>query len=154
MGNIKGTHLIHDTLVSLDSEGLIEYQALHGVPAFEMPKVIAAADIVLDQFRIGSYGVAAVEAMSTGRVVVGHVAQKVRSIVMSETGRELPVVEATPSTLANVLREICMNRDSFQKIARDGYEFARAIHSGKYSARVLETYWIADTQEQPLEKDD
>lgn len=154
MGNIKGTHLIHDTLVSLDSEGLIEYQALHGVPAFEMPKVIAAADIVLDQFRIGSYGVAAVEAMSTGRVVVGHVAQEVRSIVMSQTGRKLPVVEATPSTLAKVLREICMNRDSFQKIARDGYEFARAIHSGKYSAKVLETHWIAVAQEQPLEKDD
>ena len=146
MGVIKGTHLIHDTLVSLDSEGLIEYQALHGVPAFEMPKYIAAADIVLDQFRIGSYGVAAVEAMSAGRVVVGHVAPEVRSIVMSLTGRKLPIVEATPASLANVLREICMNRDSFQKIAREGYEFARSIHSGKYSSNVLETHWITGSQ--------
>lgn len=154
MGNIKGTHLIHDTLVDLDDEGLIEYQALHGVPASEMPKVIAQADIVLDQFRIGSYGVAAVEAMSTGRVVVGHVAQEVRSIVMSQTGHKLPVVEATPASLAKVLREICMNREIFQNIARDGHEFVREIHSGKYSANVLETNWIADAQEPSLEKDD
>jgi hypothetical protein len=154
MGKIKGTHLIHDTLLGLDSEGLIEYQALSGVPAFEMPKVIAEADIVLDQFRIGSYGVAAVEAMSTGRVVVGHVAQEVRSIVMSQTGSKLPVVEATPATLAQVLREICENRTFFQNVALEGHDFVRAIHSGKFSATVLETHWIADAQEQPLEKDD
>jgi hypothetical protein len=146
MGNIKGTHLIHDTLMSLDREGLIEYQALHGVPAFEMPKVIAAADIVLDQFRIGSYGVAAVEAMSTGRVVVGHVTQEVRSIVMSQTGRKLPVVEANPATLAKVLSEISVNRESFQKVAREGSEFVHAIHNGNFSANVLETHWITNSQ--------
>ena len=53
--------------------GLVDYTPLRDVPWSEMPGVIASADIVLDQFALGGYGVAAVEAMASGRAVVGHV---------------------------------------------------------------------------------
>src|SRR5690606_28591255 len=56
---IKGTDLIEPMLHRLDREGVIEYRRLMGVPHAEMPEVYGSADIVLDQFRLGSYGVAA-----------------------------------------------------------------------------------------------
>ena len=92
--------------MKLHDEGLIDYRPSRGVAASEMPRLISGADVLLDQFRIGSYGVAAVEAMFAGRVVVGHVSHKVRKIIREETGSQVPIVEATPETLETVLRDI------------------------------------------------
>ena len=142
MGVIKGTHLIEQTLTTLHDEGLIEYRPFRGVAASEMPGLISEADILLDQFRIGSYGVAAVEAMFAGRVVVGHVAEQVRNTILEETGSHLPIVEATPETLERVLREISQRASHFQEIAHAGLTFAKACHDGRYSSAVLEKYWI------------
>src|SRR5690606_4433875 len=63
MGHVKGTHLIEQPMRAAHDRGAIEYRSTTGVPSAAMPAVIGDADIVLDQFRIGSYGVAAVEAM-------------------------------------------------------------------------------------------
>ncbi len=43
------------------------------MPADAMPEVYGGADIVLDQFPLGTYGVAACEALVAGRLVVSHV---------------------------------------------------------------------------------
>jgi glycosyltransferase involved in cell wall biosynthesis len=142
MGVIKGTHLIEQSLITLHDEGLIEYRPFSGMAASEMPGLIARADILLDQFRIGSYGVAAVEAMFAGRVVVGHVAEQVRKIILDETGSQLPIVEATPETLELVLREITADASRFQGVAQAGLTFAKKFHDGRYSSSVLEKYWI------------
>jgi hypothetical protein len=146
MGVIKGTHLIEQTLITLHDEGLIEYRPFRGVAASEMPGLISQADILLDQFRIGSYGVAAVEAMFAGRVVVGHVAEKVRKIILEETGSHLPIVEATPETLELVLREISAHAREYQETARAGLTFAKTFHDGRYSSSVLEKHWIHPDQ--------
>ena len=97
MGPVKGTHLIEPTLRRMHDAGLIEYRGRSGIPSNEMPAVIGDADIVLDQFRIGSYGVAAVEAMASGRVVVGHVLPAVRALVAELTGHELRSWRPTPT---------------------------------------------------------
>jgi hypothetical protein len=142
MGVIKGTHMIEETLIKLHDEGLIDYRPFRGVAAREMPALISGADVVLDQFRIGSYGVAAVEAMFAGRVVVGHVAKKVRDMILKETGCPVPIVEATPETLELVLREISRQGSKFHEVAHAGLSFAQEVHDGRYSSSVLEKYWI------------
>lgn len=142
MGMVKGTHLIEQSLRELDEQGLIEYRAFSGITAEQMPAIIQAADIVLDQFRIGSYGVAAVEAMFTGRLVVGHIAPEVRRLVLESTGSELPIIEADPSNLVRVIIDILLAPHTYQKIGESGYEFARKVHDGQYSATVLEEKWL------------
>lgn len=148
MGVIKGTHLIEETLNKLDHEGLIDYRPFRGVAASDMPGLISQADVLLDQFRIGSYGVAAVEAMFAGRVVVGHVVDKVRKIIFEKTGSDVPIVEATPESLEVVMREICTNSRHFQKVARAGLTFAQTFHDGTYSSAVLEKHWIQSEREE------
>ncbi|MBE7699548.1 hypothetical protein H9623_04400 [Oerskovia sp. Sa1BUA8] len=136
-GVIKGTSLIEPVLADLESRGLIEYRAVHGVPSAEMPAIYRGADIVLDQFRIGSYGVAACEAMAAGRVVVSHVDEQVRGHVRGVTGGEVPIVEATVETLEGVILGLLEDREGAREVAARGPGFVRDVHDGRASARAL-----------------
>lgn len=138
----KGSHLIAPAMSELSSAAGVSYRVITHTPAEEMPRVFAEADIVLDQFRLGSYGVAACEAMAAGRVVVGHVVPFVRAHVEEAIGMPLPIVEATPSTLEQVLRELIAQPTRRADIAAAGPVFVARAHSGAMSARTLLEHWI------------
>ena len=139
---VKGTHLIEPTLRRLHDRGVIDYRPVVGVASADMPAVFADADVVLDQFRLGSYGVAACEAMAAGRTVVGHVLEGVRSDVLATTGLPLPIVEAHPDTLEAVLTELAGDRARLELLGRSGAGFVAAVHDGRRSAAVLREHWI------------
>ena len=61
---LKGDPSIDAQLRGLEREGLIEYRRVEGIPYSNMPQLYRTADIVLDQFRLGDYGVSACEAMA------------------------------------------------------------------------------------------
>jgi hypothetical protein len=146
---IKGTHLIEPVLHRLHDRGIIEYRPIVGMPSSGMPEVFRSCDVVLDQFRIGSYGVAACEAMASGRTVIGHVVDEVRASVVASTSFELPVVEATPDTLEHVLVSIAENRAELAASRRAGLDFVRGVHDGRLSADVLWREWLAKGSVQP-----
>ncbi|UOQ89835.1 hypothetical protein MUN74_02635 [Agromyces endophyticus] len=139
-GRIKGSDLIDPALSRLHGEGLIEYRRVTGVPAAEMPELYRSADIVLDQFRLGDYGVAACEALAAGRVVVGHVADPVRSAVSARTGLELPVVESAGADVERVLRRLVADPDGARAVAARGPAFVREVHDGRFSADAMSRF--------------
>ena len=130
---MKGSDQIDPQVQALADRGLIEYRRLEGVEPHEMPALIADADIVLDQFALGSYGVSAVQAMAAGRVTVGHVVEHVRDRV----GVSLPIVEANPLTIGEVLEQLVLDRELALTYARDGIAFAAQVHNGRRSAEIL-----------------
>jgi len=138
---IKGTPLILPVLEKLSAEGVIEIDLVSGIPSAQMPQVFANADVVIDQLRIGSYGVAAVEAMASGCVVVGHVAEGVRELIAAQTGARLPIVEATADIIEDVLRALA-DRRSLDDLRDEGRDFVNRVHDGGLSARVLTDHWI------------
>ncbi len=140
----KGTALVEPLLHRLAGQGLIDYRRVGGVPNAAMPGVIAEADVVLDQFALGIYSVAAVEAMAAGRVVVAHVDDAVRAHVRTVTGRDLPVVEATVDTLGDVLADLVRAPDAARARAAEGVGFAREVHDGRRSAAVLAAFLGCD----------
>ncbi|KZE92110.1 hypothetical protein AVP42_02809 [Agromyces sp. NDB4Y10] len=139
---LKGSDLIEDTMRALDAEGVVTYERHEGVVAERMPELYGRADIVLDQFSLGIYGVATCEALSTGRVVVSHVSDQVRDHVRRATGRELPVVESRAADLDRVIRGIVADRERHRSIAADGPDFVREVHDGRRSAEVLATAFL------------
>lgn len=151
VGAVKGTELILPMLERLAAEGIIELDLVRGIPSAEMPAVFARADVVIDQVRIGSYGVAACEAMASGAMVVGHVSDVVRGLVRSLTGLSLPLIEATPESLEQVLRELAAEQDESRSAQRrqEAKQFIETIHDGRFSANALRAAWI--TQMQPGE---
>lgn len=134
---IKGSELIEPALSRLHAEGLIEYKRVEGVPANEMAELYRNSDIVLEQFRIGTYSVTAVEALAAGRLVIAHLFDDVRQHVERTVDREVPVIEATVDTLESMLRTICADRERFIEHAKLGPDFARDVHDGRRSAAVL-----------------
>ena len=142
LGSIKGTDLIRAAVTGLADRGVVEYSEISGLPLSLIREAVLESDIVLDQFRLGSYGVAACEAMAAGKVVVGHVTRAVREYVLTQTGLELPIVEATPETLSIVLQELACDPVRMADIGLDGRTFVREVHDGRLSALRLERHWI------------
>lgn len=130
---LKGSHLVDGQLQDMSDRGLIEYRRLEGIAPDQVPAVVADADVVLDQFVLGLYSAMAVQGMFAGRLVVAHVADRVRARVPGE----LPVLEARPDDVVAVLERVLDDRATHQAMARDGLAYARRVHDGAMSARVL-----------------
>ncbi|WP_325471353.1 glycosyltransferase [Microbacterium sp.] len=134
---VKGTALIEPVVEQLSIDGIIDYQRIIKVPASEMPGRYAQADVVLDQFALGIYSTTSIEAMAAGRLVLAHLHDQVRDHIREITGREAPVVEATPDTIGDILRDVAAHPDRYREIAQRGPEYVAAVHDGALASRVL-----------------
>ena len=106
-----------------------------------MPEVYGTADIVLDQFALGIYGVAACEALVAGRVVVSHVAEFTRDAVRERTGLELPIVEARADRLESVLRIVVAERERYSRaLQRPGRRSCEPSTTGDDRREALGTF--------------
>ncbi|TDC54393.1 hypothetical protein E1212_02845 [Jiangella ureilytica] len=141
---LKGTEIVEAAMAELSAKGVLEYRRLDGVPHDRMPAALAAADIVVDQLTIGLYGVGACEAMAAGRTVVSYVGDTVRARVRERTGLDVPIVEATPDDLADVVAALAADPDTAGERAARGPGFVRAVHDGTISGTVLDD-WLRRT---------
>ena len=142
---VKGTALIEPILDRLTAERLLDYQRIIKVPAREMPARYSSADVVLDQFTLGIYATTSIEAMAAGRLVIAHLHDQVRDHIQQVSGCEVPVVEATPDTLEDVLRDIAEHPESDPPIANAGPAYVEAVHNGALSSRVLAPFPLGMT---------
>jgi hypothetical protein len=140
--NLKGTTTIAPIARRLEEEGLIQYVEITGIPNDRMPAVFADADVVLDQFRTGDYGVGACETMAAGRIVLAHVTDQVRDEVARHAGMPLPIPETTIDNVEDMLRDIAARREHYRALAATGPEFVRRLHSGEFSSAVLKKYFL------------
>jgi hypothetical protein len=143
---LKGTPLIEPLLERLETEGVISYRRVTGAPAALMPALFGEADVLIDQFRAGSYGVAACEAMAGGCIAIGHVLADVRRTVMEVSGLPLPVVEATPDTLEEVLRGLATDHRKRHAVSLASIDFVHRVHDGRLSASILRDHWLSPAQ--------
>jgi hypothetical protein len=65
---VKGTEGAHPELERLATDGVIDYRPLRGLSRSAFCAELRRADIIVDQFGLGSYGVTAVEGMAAGRL--------------------------------------------------------------------------------------
>lgn len=145
-GPMKGSQMVRDTAHRLHDEGLIEYREANGLAHSRLREFYARADVVLDQFAVGSFGVASVEALAAGRLVIANVSAQIRETAEA-TGSRLPIVQADPETLESVLRDVVSEPDQYREIAASGREYARAVHDGRLSARTLHrSFTVEDAQ--------
>lgn len=137
---LKGSDLIVDTVRRLHDEGIIEYREARGIPAEDMPSFYGDADVVLDQFAMGIYGVAACEAMAAGRLVISHVDERTRAAVKEHTGMQLPILQSRAGDLEATLRDVAARPTPYIDIAEAGPVFVDAVHDGELSARALQPF--------------
>jgi hypothetical protein len=135
---LKGTAIFDPIGQRMADEGLIEYRRAEDVPVEKMPALVNDVDMVFDQFGLGLYGVQAVQALASGRLVLSYVGDRIRSRLPVE----LPIVEVTPETVEAVVRGLLDDRDAARAQAAKGREFVSRFHDGAMAAEVLRE-WTA-----------
>jgi len=137
---IKGSHLIEPVLAELDRKGLIYYRSPTGTVSHDkMPGLVKEADVVVDQILTGSYGVAAVEGMASGRLVIGYVGDEIRATMPEDP----PILDSLPEDFLNTMLQVISKRADYADLAAGGPAYAERIHSGQMSAQVLASF-LAD----------
>lgn len=134
---LKGTSLIEPILHKLSDEGVIEYRQTPRLTHESMRAFYGEADVVLDQFLLGIYGVAACEAMASGRIVMAHVSTFTRNQVRSLTGLDLPIHEVTVDSLEDELRRVAREPEAFDWLRSAGQAFVDRVHDGRQSAVAI-----------------
>jgi hypothetical protein len=123
-------------LEELDHSGAIEFRLAEGLPWSGMRKLVKDADIVVDQFAVGTYGTFACEGMAAGKPVVAFMDERVHKAV----GAVPPIVNATPDTLRTALESLLDDRALAARTGEESVAYVRTYHDGRYTAGVLDGF--------------
>jgi glycosyltransferase involved in cell wall biosynthesis len=139
---VKGTEAVLAAVESLRAKGApIELDLIEGVPNREARLRYAAADVVIDQLRIGWYGMFAIESMALAKPVVVHLDAEAAAETESAFGLELPLVRANEGDLEAVLGGLVERRAELPELGRRSRDYVERVHAHTAVAgRVLEIY--------------
>jgi hypothetical protein len=139
---VKGTEAVLAAVEALQRRGTpIELDLIEGVPNREARERYAAADVVVDQLRIGWYGMFAIESMALAKPVVVHLDERGAAETEEAFGLELPLVRAEESSLEGVLGELVERRAELPELGSRSREYVERVHAHTAVARrVLEIY--------------
>jgi glycosyltransferase involved in cell wall biosynthesis len=145
---VKGTEELIAAVERLRVSGLdIQLDVIERVPNAEAIERFARADIVVDQLYEG-YALAAVEAMTLGKVVISALENEATYTPFRQHSYldRCPIVSADTSTIEQVLRTLVERRAGWPQIGRQTRAYVEAFHSPEASARlftaIYETIWF------------
>jgi len=145
---VKGTRHLVDAASALEAEGLdFELVLVENLPRVEARRFIESADIVVDQLLAGWYGGLAVEAMALGKPVVAHIREADLKFVPPDMRRALPVVDAQPATIRDVLRRLMTaDRGTLPGMGRRGREYVERWHDPVRIGTELKAAYLAGSR--------
>ncbi|MGN6537049.1 MAG: glycosyltransferase, partial [Mesorhizobium sp.] len=110
---------------SLKAKGVeFDFTLVENMPQSEARAILEKCDILVDQLRIGWYGVLAVEGMALGKCVISYV----REDLKKHLGDTPPIKIANPDTIEAALLDVIQSQEERMRIARQGHEYCRSIH--------------------------
>ena len=140
---IKGTRWVLQAVERLKAEGLrFELVLVEGMSHAQARREYERADLVIDQLLAGWYGGLAVEAMALGKPVVCYLREGDLGFLPAAMREELPLIQATPATIAEVLREwLGPRRRELGDVGRRGRSFVERWHDPlRVAARLKADY--------------
>jgi hypothetical protein len=135
----KGTSFVLAAIAELRAEGVdFEFDLIQGASHDEAIARMAQCDLFVDQLLAGWYGGAAVEAMMLGKPVVAYIRDSDCARLQADFLRDLPVMSATPDTLASVLRDLLSGgHERLRRHGRESRRFAERYHDPVVVARQV-----------------
>lgn len=134
----KGSNFIIPVMEELGKEYDFEFLLLHDMDREEVLSIMQKADIFIDQIILGSYGMAAMEAMAFGKPVMCYIMPQVFEGGLSE---ECPIVNTNPDNLKEQLIKLITNPQLRYDISIKSRAFAEKFHDmDKVSSQLLTIY--------------
>lgn len=133
---MKGTDYVRRAFADL-SDARVRGEIRTKVPRDEVLTHMGSCDIYLDQFVVGAYGVAAVEAMLLGKAVVCYLSDATRS----ELPGDCPVVPCIGEDLPACLRDLLDSPSRREELGGKSLAFAKHHHDPlAVVGRLMEVY--------------
>jgi hypothetical protein len=140
--SLKSTHIYVPLVEQLKAEGRdVELVYFTDVPNRQLRFYQAQTDVVCDMLTVGWFGANVREGMMLGKPAVCFLRPSWIENVRREVPdyvEELPVVNATPETVHDVLVELLEDPARRQELGERGREFAVKWHSSQAAARRLD----------------
>lgn len=121
---IKGTKYILEAVARLKSKYPLDFHLIEGLKHTEAKKLYERADVVVDQLRIGTYGVLAVESMALGKPVISYIRDEVRD----SYPESLPIMTASQESIHDVLGQLIVNGNLRYKIGIQSRKYVEDYH--------------------------
>jgi glycosyltransferase involved in cell wall biosynthesis len=142
---IKGTADLERAVKALQAEGLdVHLVLIEGRPNREVRDALRTADIVAEQFLVG-YGLLAVEGMACGAAVISNIGWLPEDIRRHPAIAESPIVDASPETLTDRLRELVLDPERRERLGSCGRAYVRRWHSDAAAAdmwrSIVDAVW-------------
>ncbi|HOL34292.1 MAG TPA: glycosyltransferase [bacterium] len=121
---IKGTSAIVEIVSKLKKRYNFEFKLASGVSYSQAMNLIQQADVFLDQFILGSYGMACLEAMAFGKPVVSYI----KPSLITKYPHDLPIINANLENLELVLEELLLDGRKRQELGIRGRTYVEKYH--------------------------
>jgi glycosyltransferase involved in cell wall biosynthesis len=133
----KGTKFVVEACEQLP----VDLDVVYGVPNPEARERYRRADIVVDQMHYLWHGVFTIEALALGKPVVTHLDEEAVRLTEEAFGLEVPIVRATPETLADALRPLVDSFEERKRLGEAGRAYVERVHDiDKVADRLIEIY--------------
>lgn len=129
----KGTLHIRQIIKNLKKLIDFEYIEVNNLPRNETLKIISNCSIFLDQFILGSYGMAACEAMAYGKPVFCFLIKEVEDLLPISC----PIVNCNLDTLESVLLQYLRNPDLRMKKGIESRNYIEKFHDSNVIVEPL-----------------
>ena len=103
----------------------------------EAKEIYKKADIIVDQFVLGTYGVFSIEGMALGKPVVTYISEEMSAALPEE----LPLVSADKFTLYEELEKLVLDGPLRKKLGENGRKYAETYHDNLVIAQVLKNIY-------------
>lgn len=131
---VKGTSAVLAAVETLKKRGLeFDFVLIQGTPRQQALELLKSADIFLDQFVLGGYGMASIEAMAMGKPVVCYI----RPSLAGQYPPELPIVNATQDNLVEALEKLIRDAPLRAELGRRGRAYVEKYHDARKIAQHL-----------------
>ena len=131
----KGSNIILQIVDRLKFSHDFEFILIHKKPRKEVLELLKNADIFIDQIILGTYAMAAMEAMSYGKPTLCYIMPQV---YQNGLPKECPVVNVNPDTLEEKLIELIENPKLRHNIGLKSREFVEKYHNAGQLAFELQ----------------
>jgi len=145
---VKGTDWVLDAVQELKNEGLsFRFMLVENLTNAEARDVYRQASIVVDQLRIGWYGVLAVEAMALGKATISYI----REDLVHHLESDMPLAVADPTTLKNTLRTLITDSEARRRLGERGRAYVERVHDAdRVAMQLADMYRAAAESSKPV----